>query len=470
MKRPTQQTGKRSTLKYILACGALPVLAVVLATAWGTACTPEIDEDPYPEIMEFDSETGRILLPTFLAIDQQTGLLNFGPLGIELPQDCTVLSEYEIAACEFYQYLETLDGYPTLTGISAPSSAELDINTVTVPDNLLIMTSTGRILTGAELHVTVDASDLELKIDPLQGWEIGRDYIVAIRGYDTGVRTVDDVRVVAPVTYVMLKAIESLVCGAASPAEIDPECMYYELLLEQLGDPNEAAESLWTLELIRQGLEGQGAWDAAELFGSMPREEVAMLGAFPTHTASVAEVNPALGMIPSVNTTTDMELRVTFKGTIGGNSIVTSTQNPHTASVYLFNLTKLMGGNLVEGMPTMDATWEEPELVISTAAPMIDGDLYGIIMTTRLTNEDGDPIVPSPATVFVRTRGTLLDPNGHSTVSQIDDATAAQAEAGRLQLIQLLDSSTFQTIVGGLEREEIAYLYAFSYPDPLTTD
>jgi hypothetical protein len=121
-------------------------------------------------------------------------------------------------------------------------------------------------------------------------------------------------------------------------------------------------------------------------------------------------------------------------------------------------------------MPTFDATWSEPELILSTAAPMVDGDLYGIIITTGLTNEDGLPIVPSPATVFVRTRGTLLDPNGHSTVSSIDDAQAAQAEAGRLQLAALLDDSTFQTIVGGLEREEIAYLYAFSYPDPLTTD
>jgi hypothetical protein len=75
--------------------------------------------------------------------------------------------------------------------------------------------------------------------------------------------------------------------------------------------------------------------------------------------------------------------------------------------------------------------------------------------------------VPSPITVLLRTRGALVDDDGHSVVDGVPDADAAELEAGRAELAQVLDDPLVKTLSttdarpDGLTRELIAYLFAF---------
>ncbi len=106
---------------------------------------------------------------------------------------------------------------------------------------------------------------------------------------------------------------------------------------------------------------------------------------------------------------------------------------------------------------------------------MTDGDLYGIILTipsaedqaarNGVTSPDGRPIVPSPVTVLLRSRGPIVNAAGESLVSGITDEDGAPLEAGRLQLMDLPDDPTFGA-AAKVTRENVAYLYAFEFPNP----
>ena len=74
---------------------------------------------------------------------------------------------------------------------------------------------------------------------------------------------------------------------------------------------------------------------------------------------------------------------------------------------------------------------EDGDLVFRTPQAMIDGHLYATLLTGAITNTAGQPLVPSPVTVFLRSRGALVDAEGRSTLSDLPDQDAAMLEAGR---------------------------------------
>ena len=58
--------------------------------------------------------------------------------------------------------------------------------------------------------------------------------------------------------------------------------------------------------------------------------------------------------------------------------------------------------------------------------------------------------------------GSLVDADGHSTISSVADANAAQLEVGRQQLAMLFDNAMLASLTGGwLTREELIYSFAF---------
>ena len=147
-------------------------IGIAMFVAWGFAgCEPDIGLDPVPEVMEFDisSDPARIPEPTDLLINPVTGLIDFSPFGLTLPADCEAQDLLSTAQCEFYQYLSTLDGFPTIGGARAPASAPLDLSTAGLGREILVFDATHeRVLT--EVNIAFDSAASYLTLAPQAGW------------------------------------------------------------------------------------------------------------------------------------------------------------------------------------------------------------------------------------------------------------------------------------------------------------
>jgi hypothetical protein len=53
--------------------------------------------------------------PTFLVVDPLTGHIDFGLAGIVIPDDCATQTALTEADCQFDQWLQTLNGFPSVT-------------------------------------------------------------------------------------------------------------------------------------------------------------------------------------------------------------------------------------------------------------------------------------------------------------------------------------------------------------------
>jgi len=89
--------------------------------------------------MEIDltSTPPRAPQPTALIVNPQTRHIDFSLAGTPIPDDCATQQALTPAECQFDQWLQTLDGFPTVTPASAPASAPLDPATLTVGTNVV---------------------------------------------------------------------------------------------------------------------------------------------------------------------------------------------------------------------------------------------------------------------------------------------------------------------------------------------
>src|SRR5215831_6266796 len=112
--------------------------SVGLALLLAVACTPDVGSNPTPASMQFDltSTPPRAPQPTLLLVNPTTGHIDFGLAGTPLPADCATQQVLTQAQCQFDKFLQTLDGFPTVSPASAPASAALDPATFTVGTNV----------------------------------------------------------------------------------------------------------------------------------------------------------------------------------------------------------------------------------------------------------------------------------------------------------------------------------------------
>lgn len=410
-------------------------------------------------ILQFDSTTvpPRVPQPIDLAIDPVTGRVDLSVAGTVVPDDCSEPGTMSVAQCEFDQYLESLDGYPTLGTATAPASAAIS------PDSLaghVVVLDRTHDSVQDDVAVSFDPASTQIVVTPKAGWDVGTTYVVAIRGYSDGVRTAGGGRVVcAPATF-LLKQQKSLTCGATAVEDVSADCGYVQTASALL--PADLVPSLLVvLEGARQRLLELDAWNAAARAG-IGMGDVAALWAFPTHTSPVAELDPSSGLVPRV--IGPSELRVSFKGRLDP-ATVTAWSLGSKGTVFLLDLTSLQGTppDLTGGIPAFQASVDGSDLVLKTDAPLTAGHQIGVLLTSGIASPEGKPLVASPVTVLLRATGALVDTSGRTNVSQIGDANAALLEAGRQQLAQLLDNELFAAMTG-LARPTIAYVYAFEMP------
>jgi hypothetical protein len=203
----------------------------------------------------------------------------------------------------------------------------------------------------------------------------------------------------------------------------------------------------------------------------MRRDQVAIGWLFPVHTASVAELDPTRGLVPEI-TGPDV-IRVALKGSLDASTLSAfSLQNP-AGTVFLLNVDVLQENPLdPRALPPFAPSYADGEVVLTATDPgngFVPGATYALLLSDELSNENGAAIVPSPVTVLLRSRGVLVDEEGHSQVGGVSDADAAELEQGRLRFAALLDdpmiaaATVSEARPEGLTRERIAYLFGFAF-------
>ena len=492
--------------------GRLPIvfLAVLsMAALPGAGCTPDIPQEAVPAFVElqFDpsSTPPKSYEPTLLVTNQETGLLDFSLAGMVIPADpleCQTQTALSVAACEFYWYLQQLDGFPTLTPARTPVSAPIDLGTVTVPKNLFIYEFLRGESPVTDGTVGYDADEGFLTFDPNKGWELGGLYLVAVRGYADGIKDTEGNEAVKSIIYVLLQQDTSLTCDAATADAISESCAYYSLFA---GDARFSSlppaemkaaigATLVQLEQLREVYKGEmglpiNVWEQVDSLGTMPANEVGILWAFRTHTASVIELNPNAGMAPVVTST--KEIRVTPKGPIVADTLKPFSLADFTGNVFLLDGNAFLTGDLIAALPTFTVSYTGGDIVLTMDADLVDGDQYILLVSNEVEGKPGKPIVPSPVTVFLRTRGALVDdfagcpaqpaptcpptapptetPTAKPLVPGLKAADACQLEAGRQQFVALFGDPQVAALTtnanrpNGLTRELAAYLYGFTY-------
>jgi hypothetical protein len=439
-------------------------LAVVAALAvFVTACTPDVGADPTPTptAMQFDltAKPPRAPQPTFLVVNPQTGHIDFSLAGTPLPDDCATQTTLTEAQCQFDQWLQTLNGFPTVTPASAPASAPLDPDTVMLGQNVVAVGVKGSGLV-TDLVAGFDDASTSLTLTPPRGWTLGEFYWIGVRGYANGVLDAEGREVVGSPTMALLKQDMPLTCDAPDPTAVDPHCPAFEVLAQGAPDAMTAAEQLFQLETIRTtGYVGLHGFDVMAQAG-LPKEKIAVLWGFPIHTNSVPLLVPNTAAVPHVPA--DNQILIGVQGPVDPATVSAFVVREHSGPVVVMDLTAAGAGDLEAGFPPVGASYVASvgAIAIQAATPFPSGHTIGVFFTNAIHSPDGAPLVASPISVLLTLTAPLVDDAGQSTVSGVTDANAAALEAGRKALAPLLDNPIFAPLTG-VTRANLVYAYAF---------
>jgi hypothetical protein len=426
----------------------------VLALGLSAACTPEIGTDPVPASMPFDPTAmpPRVPEPTHVLVNPTTKRLDFAIAGITVPADCAAPGPLPQAQCEFYQYLQRLDGYPTVTPARTPAPGPIDPATLT-PDNVVVVDATsGQVV--REVTLGFDAAAGYLTITPKTRWDVGHLYVIGVRGYARGIKT-GGREIVAPVPYYLLKQDSSLTCGATAPEAIADTCPPYALLASSMA-PAAARATALQLEALRASYNQLHTTELLAMPGNIPRGELAMYWPSPPtrrrwprwirprarcpsssmpHPVGHGERRPRSG--PSWSPPR--------RGQAGDGD----PAGPHRGD----------GDEPGRGPAAFTASYQAPTLSLQTTGAAGARAPVRALLTNGITSPDGKPLVPSPVSFLLTARGALVK-DGKSQVGGVSDADAVMLESGRAALRELFDNAAIQVIIG-LDRAKLAYVYAF---------
>jgi hypothetical protein len=223
----------------------------------------------------------RVPEPTHVIINPATRHIDFALAGVTVPADCAAATiPIPRAQCEFYQYLQSLDGYPTSTPARAPATADLNPASLTAANVVVVDAASMQVV--SDVRIEFDAASRYVVVTPTKGWGLGRLYLVGVRGYASGVKAASGRQVVASVPYYLLKRDNSVSCGAATPADVSDTCAAYALLATSMGDAV-ARASVVQLEALRGSYNQLHAIELLGAVGGIPEAELAVFWAFPTH-------------------------------------------------------------------------------------------------------------------------------------------------------------------------------------------
>jgi len=445
----------------------------------------------------FDPTTSQVPTPTDLIRDPTTGLL-------AVPSAPTASD----AEKEFNAYLSTLNGYPTSTSATAMSViGELDSSSLA--GNVLVyeVAATG-FTPVTDVTVAYDPTSSRVIVQRKAGFgKRGATYAV----FATGLKDKDG------------KALgrSPLMTLALSPTPLctldaKQQCTDVGVPTAFVDDPAGKTDGMTALqkatlfEHVRLGFDS--LVKGFEAASGKKRADVVALWSFTIVSMTEVVYDPTAGAIPFPNnllldgakaaqnppvyqvaipatpgeSDSAKALRLGLNSLDGfttqGNYFAAVTGPVDPASI---GVTNAISFNMQTGQPgpmTFSFVGTAPALVATPALPLDEKTMYGIVLISRvkagdpkpadaasLKDDKGRRLVAAPFMALLRNRHPLVDSAGKSTVSTLDNATAAQAEQARLAQKPFFDGLEANTTMP-IKREDIVAAWTFrtmTITDPL---
>lgn len=416
--------------------GRTIVLGAGLAIALGACADLELDPPKSVIHARFDPDAKVIPMPTDILRDAEGGRLD-----IEIDEDLTA------AEREFYEYLNTMDGWSTAMAATVEFTAPIAPGTLD-EDSLQVWHWRETPQRVAGVRLTLSEDETELTIDaPREGWERGGTYVVMLRGGAAGVEG---------------KAGERLECDAA----------FYFLRLEQdLDVPEHERAFPGETRAERQDNAGQLEdirADLAPYFDffadrGLARDQVAALWSFTvTEQVELAMdkasqrmplpidllLDPETGRVDLPPAPWDSDTVVDAKEHLRDYDGFGTSQNlmfgftgpvhPDTItpdSVQLYQL-----GNPAQIIPAEVSVLDDGIHVeiVPHQQPLAERARYAVVVRNTVRDAQGKPIAIMPVGHFLRARAPVYV-DGASEVGAVPDADARRVEAVRTDTRALLD-------------------------------
>lgn len=416
-------------------------------------CT-DLSLDPSPRLIHarFDPDARVIPMPTDVLRDATLGRLD---LPNDTPDDLAKLTPAEK---EFYNYLETLDGWSTLMSGTLDFTGQIDPASL---DGNLEVWHWGPVperVMDVRPSWTVDRSGgSALQIDPpREGWQRGDRYVMFVRGGDHGVKGMNGERVECDAAFYFLRQTQQL--DTPEHEHAFPGVTHAERMA-----------NAHKLEKIREDL--APAFDYLEQNG-VPRSDVAALWAFTVTTKTELAmdqpsqriplpidlmIDPATGKINAPIAPWDTPVEAEAKGRLS------EFDGAGLSGSQLFELTEPMDpGSINEDTVHLYELDHTPALLPATVELLADkthivvtpksGKLpekthFAIVVDDGVRDADGNKPVVMPIGHFLKSQSPV-EIDGTSQVSAIADADALKLENSRTELASALDAIGRDHILG----------------------
>lgn len=411
--------------------------ALALVSCSLLACSAYDPDDP-PAVIHarFDPDAKVIPMPSDVLRDDVAGRL-------DLPIDDTLTP----AETELYTYLNTLDGW------SSASAAKVELTgpiaPATVTDETLQVWKWGQSpsrVRDVRVHVADDERTITIDA-PREGWERGAQYAVVMRGGDAGVEGKLGEKVECDAAFYFLRQTEPLDTAAharAFPGQTAAERADNARKLEELrveltpqfdylaanGIPRAEVAALWRFTVTRRV---ELAMDKASQRMPLPIQLLidpatgkVDLPAAAWDTAVEAEAKQRLRAYDGFATSANLLFGLT--GPVAAASV-------NSESVQLWRL----GAPPVREPAAVRLMPDGVHVVITPERqPLAVGTGYAVVVTDRVEDLAGEPIIAMPAGALLKARAAVAEA-GASKVGVVPDADALRLEDARGRLTTLLD-------------------------------
>ena len=425
-------------------------LALVLLVG----CT-DLSLDPRPRLIHarFDPDASVIPMPTDVLRDKATGKL-------DLPNDTDAdRAKLNPTTSEFYDYLETLDGWSTLmsgtlefTGAIDPASLDGNLEVWhwgAVPEQV------------TDIRVEWNSDHTKLQVDPPRtGWQRGERYVMVVRGGAQGVKGMAGERVECDAAFYFLRQTQAL--DTPDHEHAFPGNTH-----------DERVDNAHKLEVIREDL--ADAFDFVETKRSIPRSDVAALWAFTVtkHTELAMDqpsqriplpidllIDPATGHIDAPaapwDTATEAEAKQhlsAFDGAgLTGSQLFEFTYPMDPASITETSVQLYQLGPDPKTPTPIPATVElladKVHLVVTPkSGRLAERTKYAVVVSDSVRDADGQPTVVMPIGHFLESKTPILV-DGKSQISAVEDRDAVKLENSRSELAASLDAIGRDHVLG----------------------
>ena len=419
------------------------VFSVLVALA---GCT-DLGLDPQPKLIHarFDPDARVIPMPTDVLRDKALQRL-------ALPNDTDAeRAKLTAAEAEFYDYLETLDGWSSLMSATVDFTGAIDPTTVT--DGTLEVwhwpSAAGSPERVGDVRVSVSADGKKITIDPPRtGWKRGERYVALVRGGKDGVKGLAGEKVEADAAFYFLRQTTPL--DTKEHEHAFPGATQAE-----------RQDNARKLEDIRKDL--APAFDAIE--SRIPRREIAALWAFTiTKRTELAMdqpsqrmplpidlmIDPVTGKIDAPIAPWDTEVEAEAKGRLGefdGSGLsssqlfeFTGPMNPNNVSENTVKVYEIGGAQPVLVPATVELLADKTHLVITPkAGRLAEKTHYALIVTDAVRDAAGLPPTLMPVGHFLKAHAPILV-DGASQIPAVPDGDARKVEGSRTELTAALDT------------------------------